>query len=79
MLKLIEKKIIPIQKRGILRLLSAPGRYISRKVKSIYKKLMKKEPKKTDNDVNNVQKLQNKSIDELKGLLNCEELKIGIN
>ena len=79
MLKLIEKKIIPIQKRGILRLLSAPGRYVSRKVKSIYKKLMKKEPKKTDNDVNNVQKLQNKSIDELKGLLNCEELKIGIN
>ena len=79
MLKLIEKKIIPIQKRGILRLLSAPGRYISRKVKSIYEKLMKKEPKKTDNDVNNVQKLQNKSIDELKGLLNCEELKIGIN
>ena len=79
MLKLIEKKIIPIQKRGILRLLSALGRYISRKVKSIYKKLMKKEPKKTDNDVNNVQKLQNKSIDELKGLLNCEELKIGIN
>ena len=79
MLKLIEKKIIPIQKRGILRLLSALGRYISRKVKSIYKKLMKKEPKKTDNDVNNVQKLQNISIDELKGLLNCEELKIGIN
>ena len=79
MLKLIEKKIIPIQKRGILRLLSALGRYISRKVKSIYKKLMKKEPKKTDNDVNNVQKLQNKSIHELKGLLNCEELKIGIN
>ena len=79
MLKLIEKKIIPIQKRGILRLLSALGRYISRKVKSIYKKLMKKEPKKTDNDVNNVQKLQNKSIDELKGLLNCEESKIGIN
>ena len=79
MLKLIEKKIIPIQKRGILRLLSALGRYISSKVKSIYKKLMKKEPKKTDNDVNNVQKLQNKSIDELKGLLNCEESKIGIN
>ena len=79
MLKLIEKKIIPIQKRGILRLLSALGRYISRRVKSIYKKLMKKEPKKTDNDVNNFQKLQNKSIDELKGLLNCEELKIGIN
>ena len=34
------------KKRSILWLLSAPGRYISRKVKSIYKKLMKKEPKK---------------------------------
>ena len=50
----------------ILCLLSAPGRYISHKVKSVYKKLMKKEPKKTDNGVNNVKKLQNKSIDELK-------------
>ena len=34
------------EKRGILRLLSAPARYISRKVKSIYKKLMKKKNKK---------------------------------
>ena len=34
------------KKRGILRLLSAPARYIKRKVKSIYKKLVKKEPKK---------------------------------
>ena len=37
----------PTQKRKILELLSAPGRYIMSKVKSIYKKLMKKEPKKT--------------------------------
>ena len=35
--------------------------------------------KKTDNGVNNVEKLQNRSIDELKGLLNWEELKIGRN
>ena len=34
------------KKRGILRLLSAPARYISCKVKSIYKKLMKKNQKK---------------------------------
>ena len=34
------------KKRGILRLLSAPARYISCKVKSIYKKILKKEPKK---------------------------------
>ena len=35
-----------MQKRGILRLLSAPVRYIKCRVKSIYKKLMKEEPKK---------------------------------
>ena len=54
------------QKRGILRLLSAPARYIKFKVKSIYKKLVKKEPKKTDNEVYNKEKLKRKSIDELK-------------
>ena len=35
------------KKRGILRLLSAPARYIKCKVKSVYKKLVKKEPKIT--------------------------------
>ena len=34
-------------KGGIKRLLSVPARYIGRKVKSIYRKLMKKEPRKT--------------------------------
>ena len=34
------------KKRGILRSLNAPARYIKSKVKSIYKKLLKKEPKK---------------------------------
>ena len=34
------------KERSILWLLSATGRCISRKVKSIYKQLMKKEPKK---------------------------------
>ena len=61
-----EKKTILIQKkRGIFRLLSAPDRCIKRKVKSIYKKLVKKEPKKTvkipnilENNVNNVEKLK---------------------
>ena len=33
------------KKRGILRLLRSPGRYIKHKI-SIYKKLVKKEPKK---------------------------------
>ena len=35
-----------VKKRGILRLLSAPTRYIKSKAKSIYEKLVKKEPKK---------------------------------
>ena len=36
---------------------------------------MKKEPKKTDNSVNNVEKLQNKSIDELKGIAKLRRIK----
>ena len=34
------------KKRGILRLLSSPARCIKHKVKSIFEKLVKKEPKK---------------------------------
>ena len=67
MVKLTRKeKNTNTKKWCILCLLSVPGSYISHKVKSIYKELMKKEPKKTDNGVNSVKKLQNKSIDELK-------------
>ena len=36
------------KKRDILRLLSAPVRYIKRKAKSVYKTLLKKEPKETE-------------------------------
>ena len=54
------------KKRSILGLLSTAGRYIKRKVMSIYNKLMKKEQSKTDNSANNVEKLQNKSIVKLK-------------
>ena len=54
------------KERGILRLLSAPARYIKCIVKSIYKNLVKKEPKKTDNEEYNEEKLKKKSIDELK-------------
>ena len=57
------------KKRGILRLLSAPVRYISRKVRSVYKKLEEK------NDNNNVEKLQNKSIDKLKGISKLRRIK----
>ena len=38
---------INTKKRGILRILSAPGRYLKHKVKSICRKLVKKEPRKT--------------------------------
>ena len=44
------------KKRGILRILSGPVRYIKSKVKSVYKKLVKEEPKKTDNEVYNEEK-----------------------
>ena len=61
------------KKGGLLRLLSAPGRYIKCKVKRIYKKLVKKEPKKAfkvpnilKNELYDEEKLQKKSIDELK-------------
>ena len=33
------------KKRGILRLLTAPVRYVKLKIESAYKKLLKKEPK----------------------------------
>ena len=73
-------KIILTRKRGILRLLSVPDRYIKCKVSSVYRKLIKKRTKKTVDDVNNVEKLQQKSTDELKEMTkNWEELKIGVN
>ena len=47
MIRLTKKKNnTNAKKRSILRLLSAPVRYIKHKINSIYKELMKKEPKK---------------------------------
>ena len=70
------------KKGGILRLLSAPGRYIKRKISSIYKKLVKKEPKNPakvpnilENEVYNEEKLQNKSIDELREIAKLRRIK----
>ena len=63
------------QKEGILRLLSATARYIKRKVKSIYKKLVKKEPKKTDKEVYNEENLKRKSIDVLKEIAKLKRSK----
>ena len=40
------------KKKGIFRLLSGPARYIKRKIETAYKKLVKKEPKKTFKDPN---------------------------
>ena len=57
-----------VEKRGILGLLSVPARYINRKVKNIFEKLVKKEPKKTGNKVYNEEKLKIESIDKLKGI-----------
>ena len=70
------------KKRRILEVLSAPSRYIMSKVKSIYKKLMKKEPKKPakilnilEKEVNEAEMLQRKSIDELKEIARLKRIK----
>ena len=63
-----------MQERGILRLLSAPARYIKCKINSIYKKLMKKEPK-APNILENEETLKRKSIDELKKNAKLREIK----
>ena len=61
---MVTVKMILIQKK---RLLSAPRRYIECKVKSIYRKLVKKDPQKTvkipnilENEIDNVEKLEKK-------------------
>ena len=63
------------KKRGILRLLSAPARYIKCKIKSVYRKLVKKQPKKTDNELYNEENLKRKSIDELKEIAKLRGIK----
>ena len=69
------KKRTNAKKRGILRILSAPVRYIKNKVKSVYKKLVKKEPKKTDNEVYNEERLKRKSIGKLKEIAKLRRIK----
>ena len=54
-----------IQKRGILVLSNAPGRYIKRKVKTVYRKLVKKRTKKTAKGTN-ILEMMLKSCKEVK-------------
>ena len=61
------------KKPNILRLLSAPGRYIKLRISSICKKLVKKTKKKTakvpnilENEIYDEEKLQKMSIDKLR-------------
>ena len=70
-----KEKITNTKKTGILRLLSAPDRYIKRKIKSIYKKLVQKEPKKTDDEVYNEEKLKRKTIDKWKEIAKLRRIK----
>ena len=70
-----KEKITNTKKTGILRLLSAPDRYIKCKIKSIYKKLVQKEPKKTDDEVYNEEKLKMKTIDKLKEIAKLRRIK----
>ena len=59
------------KKRGILRQLSAT----KRKVKSVYRKLVKKQPKKTDNELYHEENLKRKSIDKLKEIAKLRRIK----
>ena len=59
------------KKTGILQILSASARYIKRKVRTIYEKLVKKRTKKTDNEEN----LKRKLIDELKEIAKLRRIK----
>ena len=67
--------IVLMWKGGILRLLSAPVRHVKRKVKSVYTKLVKKQPKKTDNEVYNEEKLKRMSTDELREIAKLRGIK----
>ena len=77
MVRLIKKnkKNTNAKKRDILRLFNAPARYIKYKVQCIYKKLEKIQPKKTDNEVHNEEKLKRKAIDELKEIAKLRRIK----
>ena len=64
-----------MKKRSILRLLSAPSRYVKRKIVRAYKKVAKKEQKKPDNVVDDEEVLKRKSIDELKEIAKLQRIK----
>ena len=69
------KKGTNAKKRGLLRLLSDPVRYVKRKIESAYKRLVKKEPRKTTKLVYNEEILKIKSIDELKEIAKLRGIK----
>ena len=70
-----KRKQYQCKKISIFGLLCAPGRYIIHKVESIYKKSMKEEPNILENEVSNVEKKQNKSIDELREIARLRRIK----
>ena len=69
------KKGTNAKKRGLLRLLSDPVRYVKCKIESAYKRLVKKEPRKTTKLVYNEEMLKIKSIDELKEIAKLRGIK----
>ena len=69
------KKGTNAKKRGLLRLLSDPVRYVKRKIESAYKRLVKREPRKTTKLVYNEEMLKIKSIDELKEIAKLRGIK----
>ena len=73
-----------MQKKRHCKDLKCPFRYIKRKIESAYKKLVKKEPRKTAKVVYNKETLKRKSINEskeiaqLRGIKNRGKLKKGL-
>ena len=73
-----------MQKKRHCKALKCPFRYIKRKIESAYKKLVKKEPRKTAKVVYNKETLKRKSINEskeiaqLRGIKNRGKLKKGL-
>ena len=67
--------LILMQKKRHLKAIKCPLRHIKSKVKGVYEKLVKKEPKKTDNIVYNEEVLKRKPIDELKEIAKLRRIK----
>ena len=64
-----------MQKNRHFKAIQCPVRYVKRKIESAYKRLVKKEPRKTAKVVYNEEMLKRKSTDELKEIAKLRGIK----